>query len=102
MSLIKLALANTPIIVVNKQADPNAGSSKTFSGKNVGAAIVGGTTGFAASHGISKIPGFTDKVVMHQYGKRMGSILGGFAGAAGLYAALSKKKKEQQPNFYML
>lgn len=100
MSLIKLAIA--PIIVVNKQADPNAGSSKTFTGKNLGAAVVGGTTGFAASHAISKIPGFNPENAMHQYGKRMGSILGGFAGAGALYAAVNHKKKEQQPNFYML
>lgn len=100
MSLIKLA--TTPILVINNTNDPNSGTSKTFSMKNLGAAAVGGTTGFALSHGITKIPGFNPDNVMHAYGKRMGSVLGGFAGAAGLYHVLNKRKKEHQPNFYML
>jgi hypothetical protein len=32
----------------------------------------------------------------------MGSIVGGFAGAAGTYALLHNKQKEQEPKFYML
>lgn len=104
MSLIKLALANTPIIVVNKPADPNSGSSKTFSPKNVAAAAIGGTTGFALSDAIEqgRFGKFDKTKMLHRYGRRMGSIVGGFAGAAGIYALLNKKKKEQEPNFYML
>lgn len=101
MSLIKLA--TQPVIVINK-TDPNTqGSSKTFSGKNLVAAVAGGTTGFLASHEIERSPKFNNKLISHQYAKRMGSVLGGFAGAAAAYKLMNKKKEQDQPpKFYML
>lgn len=101
MSLIKLAIQNTPIILINN-TDPSQGSSKTFSPKNVGAAVVGGTTGFTASELVQKIPGFKSDTVLGRYGKRMASVLGGFAGAATLYSLMNKRKKEHRPQFHML
>ena len=99
MSLIKLA--SIPIVVINKQ-DSSNGSSKTFSGKNIAAAAVGGTTGFALSDAIEHLPKFDKTKISHRYARRMGSIAGGFAGAAGLYSLLNKKKEDQKPQFYML
>lgn len=102
MSLIKLAIQNTPIILINNPVDSSQGSSKTFSPKNVGAAIVGGTTGFGASELVQKIPGFKSDTLLGRYGKRMASVLGGFAGAATLYSLVNKKNKEHKPQFHML
>jgi hypothetical protein len=99
MSLVKLAAM--PLLVINN-SDPNAGSSKTFNAKNVAAAAVGGTTGFALSDAIEQHPKFDKKIMSHRYGRRMGSVMGGFVGAATTYALLHKKKQEQKPNFYML
>jgi hypothetical protein len=101
MSLIKLAMQ--PLVIINK-TDPNAGSSKTLNAKNVSAAVVGGTTGFALKEGIEKLPGFNKNIMSHRYGSRMGSVIGGFAGAAATYGLLNKNKKQQNqsPKFYML
>ena len=99
MSLVKLAAM--PLLVINN-TDPNAGSSKTFNTKNVAAAAIGGTTGFALSDAIEHTKGFDKTKLLHRYGRRMGSIVGGFAGAAGTYALLHNKQKEQEPKFYML
>jgi uncharacterized membrane protein YsdA (DUF1294 family) len=100
MSLIKLAVQ--PVIVINK-TDPNNQGSKTFNAKNLVAAVTGGTTGFLASHKIEHLPKFNDKLLSHQYAKRMGSVLGGFTGAAAAYKLMNKKKEQDQsPKFYML
>lgn len=100
MSIVKLAAL--PVVVINK-TDPSSGSSKTFNFKNIAAATAGGTTGFAASQTIEKMKNFNPSKTLHQYGKRMGSVLGGFAGAATTYALLNKnKKQDQSPKFYML
>ena len=95
MSIIKLA--SIPVIVVNNQQD----SSSRASAKNLVAAGVGGTTGFAANEAIERLPKFNNKKMLHRYGRRMGSVVGGFAGAAGVYHLLNKKQhKEQKPQFY--
>lgn len=103
MSLVKLAAM--PVIVINHN-DPGSGSSKTFNIKNVAAAAVGGTTGFGLKEAIEqqKIIPFNKLKMSHRYISRMGSIAGGFAGAATTYALLhkNKKKEEQKPNFYLL
>jgi len=105
MSLIKLA--SMPIVVINNKQD-SSGSSKTFSGKNTAAMAVGGTTGFALADAIEfghlpgKLSKFDKTKISHRYARRMGSVAGGFAGAAGLYSLLNKKKEDQKPQFYML
>jgi hypothetical protein len=100
MSLIKLAMQ--PLVIVNK-TDPNAGSSKTLNPKNVAAAVVGGTTGFGLKEAIEKLPNFNKDLMSHRYASRMGSVLGGFAGAAATYGVLNRKNKQQDqsPKFYM-
>lgn len=95
MSLIKLALLQQPLVVVNK-TDPNAGYSKTLNPKNVAAAVVGGTTGFGLKEVIEKkLPNFNKDLMSHRYASRMGSVLGGFAGAAATYGVLNRKNKQQ-------
>lgn len=100
MSIVKLA--THPVIVVQ---DSNAGSSKTLNPKNVAAAIVGGTTGFGLKELIEhpRFMGYDKAIRSHRYASRMGSVLGGFAGAATTYGVLNKHKKlkDQKPQFYM-
>ena len=91
MSLIKLA--STPILVIN-HTDPNSGSSKTFSPRNALAVGVGGTTGFATKEVIEHIPKFNKLKMPHRFASRMGSVAGGFLGAATVYKALNKKKED--------
>jgi hypothetical protein len=93
MSIIKLA--SQPIIVVNHDS---GNSSKTLSSKNVAAALAGTTTGFAAREGISKIPKFNETKLLHRYGKRMGTAVGGLIGASAAYKALNKR---HEPQMYM-
>ena len=105
MSLVKLA----SIIVVNKPADPNSGSSKTFSPRNFAAAAIGGTTGFASKEAVEEhmpqlskhLPKFDKTKLSHRYASRMGSVLGGFAGAATTYKLMHNDKNNQEPKFYM-
>jgi hypothetical protein len=100
MSIIKLA--SIPVIVVNHH-DSNNGSSKTFSPRNAAAALIGGTSGFAAGEIIEKIPGFNSKEKMlHRYGKRLGQTGGAFLGAASLYKILKRKNNDEEPRMYML
>ena len=91
MSLIKLAYS--PIIVVN-HTDPNSGTSKTFNGRNITAATAGALGGFAASEGIEHIPKFNPAKLSHRFGRKMGIAAGAFAGAAGAYSLLKKKKED--------
>ena len=99
MSIIKLA--SIPIIVVNHH-DSNNGSSKTFSPRNAAAAIIGGTSGFAAGEAIEKIPKFNKEKILHRYGKRLGQTGGAFLGAASLYKMLKRDKQDSEPRMYMV
>lgn len=92
MSLIKLA--STPVIVVNNNKNSN-------SNKSLAAATVGGTAGFLANEGIERMKKFDSTKMSHRYGRRMGGVLAGTAAAAGVYSYLNKRK-QQQPNIYML
>lgn len=83
-----------PIIVVNK--NDNNGTQKSLA-----AGMTGATTGFLAGEAIQRIPKYNDANMLHRYGKNMGRALGGLAGAAGVYSIL-KKKKEQQPQLYLM
>lgn len=75
----------------------NSPSSKVFNGQNVAAATVGGTTRFLANEAIQSkkiMPKYNDLKLSHRYGRRMGSVLAGFAGAAGTYALMNQKGKD--------
>ena len=96
MSLIKLAY--TPIIVVSKHDDANTGSSKSFSKRNIAATATGALTGFAAQEGIEHLPGFNKELISHRLGRRLGSVAGAFAGAAGLYGIIKKREKDHTPD----
>lgn len=113
MSIVKLAALQQPLaplqpqrplVVINK-TDPNAGSSKTLNPKNVAAAVVGGTTGFGLKELVEhpNFMGYNKALRSHRYASRMGSVLGGFAGAAATYGILNHNKKlqDQKPQFYM-
>jgi hypothetical protein len=108
MGLIKLATNNQPIIVINHQGDPTAGSSKNLNTRNLIAAGIGGTTGFAAKELVEqgskihpKIPTFDKLKLSHRYGSRMASVGGAILGAGSVFAAMKKKKHDNTSNMYM-
>lgn len=103
MGLVKLAFTqsqsfdHTPVVVINNQ-QPSSSSSKTFNKQNITAALTGGTTGFLAQEGIERIPGFNKTNFAHKYGRRLGTVAGGFLGAAGVYHLMSKNNKQNKQN----
>ena len=104
MSLIKLA--STPIMVINHNADPNAGSSKNFTGRNVAAAAAG-TVGAFAGNEIAQhprfFPKFNKELMKHRFGQKMATGIGGFIGAGALFAATKKKQQpDQDPQIFMM
>ena len=100
MSLIKLA--SIPIIVVNNQSDQTQCTSKTFSPRNAAAALVGGTTGFAAGEVVEKIPKFNKDLLSHRYGRRLAQTGGAFLGAATLYKMMKRKEGDKTSRMYYL
>lgn len=98
MGLIKLAFLSqqpAPIVVINNPTSSN-NSSKTFNKQNVAAALTGGTTGFLAQEGIERIKGFDKTNFYHKYGRRLGTVAGGFLGAAGIYHLMNNKNKNNK------
>lgn len=102
MSLIKLAFdgQHNPIIVVNNNND--SGTSKAFNKRNLAAAAVGGTTGFAANETIERLPRFNKEFLSHRYARRMASVGGGMLGAGAVYSYLKRKHKDQSPSMYFM
>lgn len=95
MGLIKLAYTQPPIVVINNPTSSSS-SSKTFNKQNISAALTGGTTGFLAQEAIERIPGFAKNNFYHKFGRRLGTVAGGFLGAASVYHLMNNKDKNNK------
>lgn len=102
MSLIKLAyqLQSNPIIVVNQHDDGS--SSKSLNKRNIGAAVAGGTLGFAAKEAVDHMKGFNKERILHRYGSRMAGVGGAMLGASAVYSYVKHKNKDQSPTIYFM
>jgi hypothetical protein len=98
MSIIKLAESyrDPRIIVVH----PPYGDNGKAPIKGMASAVVGGTASFGINEAIPHIKGFSRDKLLHRYGKKLGSGVGGFIAAAATYKALNKKNNN--PSFYVV